>query len=193
MALSRNFRRDLDTYSNVAYLLAAGALYMLGNPTPATFVLILTMLYLAVGSGAHHYKYQQDPQMANLDVSAMYAVFGGMLAYSLTTAFEVVEGYGEGVVILVAAMAGAYVLRYRAPGNMRLKIGILLGSTLAIILTRAFYWGQAIALVPLGIAVVLFGVALYVRDKENTPRFPGHALWHLLTGAGLPFLYLAIR
>ena len=175
-----------DTVTNAAYLVAALAIGLLGAGSFVALLLAFACVYLAIGSGLHHSAALRNPLFADLDISAMYVLFGGFLAYALATAF----GLGDvpAGLLVAAIIVPLALLRFRSRGYMRLKIGILLGCTYAVLLARAFYHGQAPLLWPMGASVVLFGLALYLRDEEGQ-----HAVWHLLTAAGLPFLYLAIR
>jgi len=165
--------------TNLVYGFGAIVILYFSGGTPEAFVFAGTLAYLMLGSSVYHQMmplYREE--RASLDVGAMYAVMGALLAYALGLPWWAMLGVAAG---------STGVLEYMYPGAVRWKIGAFLGAILALIVTR-----EVVEWVPLGIALGLFGVALFLRDRHDTPKTPGHALWHVLTGVAFPFLFLAI-
>jgi hypothetical protein len=100
-----------ETWTNLAY--AAVGLFVLATVgTLASAVFCLTMVYLAFGSALYHSEAAWIKKYSDLDVSAMYAVFGGLVWFTDARLL----GFGPwatAVGMLIVAAAAAYWLRYR--------------------------------------------------------------------------------
>ena len=174
----------LNTWSNVAFLAAGWAGWALARSGPA-LVFALEMSVLAVGSALYHgFKTVLTDQA---DEGGMYLVLSGLATYALAPHLPWI------------AIAMAVV-------SMIVTVGILLGpnwSRYLDPLTGAFIGVAALALVfrgryfIAGTALALLGAAFMAWHDDRDRTFPvpraGHALWHLLSAAGLLALFLGLR
>ena len=112
-------------WTNAAYALV-GAYTLLAHQTPASVAFCAAMLYLAIGSALYHQTSVWIKQYADLDVSAMYAVYGGLLFYAIAVLVGLPAAI-TGIAMAGVSINAAYWLRYRWPGQLHLRIGVALG------------------------------------------------------------------
>ena len=138
--------------------------------------------FTAIGSGSRNTLHPNVP-CARIDHAGMYAVFAAVAFYGLAPEHPAMVW-----VMLGAAVAAAVVFAVLFPGNLMLRMILLL----AFISVRAFLLGSP-TLAAISLALLLIAGGVWYLDRETTVlgRW-GHALWHLLTAGAMPAMFVAL-
>lgn len=166
----------LNTWSNSAYLIAAGAL-LWRSIDAASLVMAASLCALGIGSGLYHgYK----TLWANrLDWVGMYLVFGSLA----------VHGFPDSPLtpILMAVTGGllALLFAYVIPRvSLEVQTGLLFWFA-AVPIALKGHW--PIVLSVLGVFVLAYGC--WVGDRRGWTGRWGHAVWHVWSAIGIYLLY----
>lgn len=182
-------QQPVNTYSNLAYLAAGLYPAVLFNVAPA-YVFGATMAYLCLGSALYHAVSTRWAGM--LDVTAIYAVFSGLAAYSASVLIGLPDWLTSLVMFLVAGLA-AYFLSPRFRNNMNLRIGIFLGLAYALTLLHMGLSSNWEAWPYLLASFLLFALAFLIWNLDKNRTFPlhgwGHGFWHLFTAAAAGLVF----
>ncbi len=169
----------INTYSNLAYL-AAGWVTFRHVGTLAAGLFAFVMAYLCIGSALYHGV--KTIWAAALDHSGMYAVFAALAFYAMAPLHPWIV-----LPMLIGSAAAAYLLRYEFPGNIAVRMGMLLALVLVGAIFRGHVW--------LGVgSIVLFAAAFAIWDMGKRRIFWGrwgHGLWHLLTASAIALMFVA--
>lgn len=170
----------INSYTNLAYLATGWITFRLvGSPPAAWFA--LAMAYLCVGSALYHGV--KTIWAAALDHSGMYAVFAALAFYAMAPEHPHIIWPTA-----IGSVAVGYLLRYEFPGNLNVRMGLLLG----LMLVGALFRGDT----GLGLwSIGLFAAAMlvWIMDKRRILwRHWGHGLWHVLTAAAIAVMFLAL-
>ena len=169
-----------NTFSNLAYFVAAWAVFRTFGNLPAT-VLAASLTLLGVGSATYHGT--KAMWGARLDHAGMYAVFGALAIYC------VAPPHPAAPYIMLGGAAGfAIGFALVAPGDLSARMGLLLG----LMAIRGFLLGRTLlSALSLGIFAVAFGAWLLDKHSTVLSRF-GHAIWHVLTAAAIGLMFSAV-
>lgn len=185
-------QQPVNTYTNIAYL-TGGAFLMFYLNTFPSMVFFITSLYLCAGSALYHAT--STRWAGSLDVSAMYAMFSGLAAYSILKLIGLEDSLAA-LVIFVAAILMGYLLRYKYKGNVHLKIGIFLGLTYVFLIWSMLRNNMSLLDGYLISSFALFVIAFTIWQLDKGRIFPikrwGHGLWHLLTAVAISMLFYTI-
>jgi len=169
-----------NTWSNAAYVGAAGAILTQDHSAPA-IVMAGSLTILGVGSALYHgYK----TLWANkLDHVGMYLTFGSLA----------VHGYGQyqytAAAMLITGILLAVLFTYTGIRvSLDVQMGVLLWFSLLPAVLKGNHWMAAAAF---GWYIAAFIVwQLDKKDQPITGKW-GHALWHKMTAVALCLTYLA--
>lgn len=172
-----------ETWTNLAYGIV-GLLVFAWFRTGESAVFAASMIYLNIGSALFHRDARWIKRYADLDVSAMYAVFGGLAWYSGLALF----GQHSWVGMALFSATCAYLLRYQFPGWLHIRMGIAGVWIMGFILLKdATNWPLVLT------AFLLFAGSFIARDRDENGTFKwGHGLWHLGTAPAIGLLFIAI-
>lgn len=180
----RNWTRHLpvepvNTYSNLAYLAAGWIVFRHVGTLPAA-LFAFVMAYLCVGSALYHGV--KTIWGAALDHSGMYAVFAALALYAMAPLNPWIA-----LPMLIGSAAAAYFLRYEFPGNISVRMGILLALALVGAIFRG-HWQLGV----ISIGLFALAMAIWIMGKRRIlwGRW-GHGLWHLLTSAAIALMFVA--
>ncbi len=186
-------QQPVNTYSNLAYL-ATGLFPGILWGTPASYVFAFTMVYLCIGSTLYHATSTHWSGM--LDVTAIYVVFSSLVVYVVSVLLNLPQWLTPGLMFIIPGGI-AFALSQRYHDNMRLIIGLFLGSLYLLLLLHMWKqknwnpWPRTLT------SFTLFGFAFlcWSMDKARTFPFPrwGHGLWHILTAIAIGCLFMAIH
>lgn len=173
-------------WTNLAFPLV-GLYTLLAHLTPASAVFCAGMLYLGYGSGKFHITDVWVKKYADLDVSAMYAVYGGLLFYAIAVLIGLPAAI-TGIAMMGVSINAAYWLRYVHPGQLHLRIGIALVAALLAILAE-----NMAALGPVLVMLALFAVSFGLRELDARGLLKyGHGWWHIGTAGATGMLFSII-
>lgn len=160
----------LSTLSAAAYAVL-GAVVVAGAKTPEGVVLGVAALFLAMGTAVYHSTRSETGN--RLDLATMNGFFAALATFAVG---------GPWFLMLPAAIAAAYVLEYVLNVHNYPVMGILVW----IVFVALYAAGQYVLL---GLSVASFGAgfALWLKDTD-----PLHALWHVLTAAGMGWALLGL-
>ncbi|MBE0593404.1 MAG: hypothetical protein IH616_13490 [Gemmatimonadales bacterium] len=170
----------INVYTSLAYL-AAGWVTIRVMAGPPSWVLGVAMLLLAIGSGLYHGC--KAMWAARADHAGMYAVFAALAFYAMAPEHRVIP-----YVMAVAALAAAITFAFLFPGNLSLRMGLLL-SLMAV---RAVLLGSwVLGVVSLAVFAVAMGSWLVDRNTNWLGRL-GHGLWHVLTAIAIAAMFVGL-
>lgn len=165
--------QPLNTWSNLAYGVAGLTVFALA-PSGVTAVIAVCLLLLTIGSGLYH---GWPCKVTNrLDHLGMNLSFSAILGAAL--------GFAAWKLVLFVGLWGVVGVLWRP--NVNLSMAVLLGLTWAV----SAFPGWPPLMVFSALAFLL-AYAVWLLDRWNdgwaVGRY-GHALWHVLTAAGLGLL-----
>jgi len=168
-------REPRNTFSNLAYL--GGAVAVLARGQDLTRVVMAgALIVLAVGSAYYHSVETQRAD--NWD-------WAGMVLCLTVLAVHALWPHAPGLALGAAMVALVLTLIY-AP-SWDLHYDALLGVLFAAALLPTLVHGR-LGLILAGVACFALGYAAWWLDRTRVLGLYGHALWHVLTGAGFPLL-----
>lgn len=170
----------VNSYSNLAYLAAGWVTFRLIGSWPAA-VFGAAMAYLCVGSALYHGV--KTMWAVKLDHSAMYGVFATLAFYAMAPEHPQIVWP-----VLIGGVASAWLLRFEFPGNINVRMGLLLSLMLVGALLRGHTW---LGVWSIGLFAVAFAIWNMDKKKILWGRF-GHGIWHVLTAAAIAVMFLAL-
>ena len=170
----------VNVYSSLAYLAAGWITIRVTAGTPP-WILGAAMLLLTIGSGLYHGC--KARWAARADHAGMYAVFAALAFYAMAPEHAVMPWIMGG-----AALAAAVTFAFMFPGNLSLRMGLLL----SLVAVRAILLGRW----ELGaVSLVVFAVAFatWIVDKNTLwlGRL-GHGVWHVLTATAIAAMFVGL-
>lgn len=172
-----------NTYSNVAYALAAGGVVAWGSGD-IRWVMAAALLLLALGSALYHgYK---TIWANDLDWAGMYATLTVLVVNGM---FPNAPGLALGAASIGIVLVALFAFHTHFDAHMAILLAVAAGATMV---TRPPE--RTLEVVgSLCCFVVAYGV--WQLDKQRHPAIGrwGHAVWHVLTAAAMMILFLAQR
>jgi hypothetical protein len=170
----------INVYSSLAYL-AAGWVTVRVVPSVTTYIFGGAMLLLAFGSGLYHGC--KAMWAARLDHAGMYAVFAALAFFAMAPGHDWIP-YIMGGAALIAAIVFAFVY----PGNLSLRMGLLLALVAVRSILLGTWWLGVVSLGAFALAMIAWQI-----DKHTTVLGRlGHGIWHLLTAVAIAAMFVGL-
>ena len=186
--------QPVNTYTNLMYA-AAGVVVFLQQGTEPSFVLVVAMVFLCIGSAAYHGL--STRRSGRLDVAGMYVVFGGLAGYAIAMALGASVQLSAIVMLAVGVAAGTagYLVKGWYREGVNYKIAIFLIVPYLLLVEDIIVHGHTGLILPTVLSFGLFAIAMlaWILDKRCVLHNWGHGIWHLLTGAAIAVLFTAIQ
>jgi predicted membrane channel-forming protein YqfA (hemolysin III family) len=170
----------INAFTNPAYLAAGWVTFRVIEGAPSwIFLGAMTLLFL----GSTLYHGTKAMWAARLDHAGMYAVFAALAYYAMAPQHTAIV-----YVMAVAAIAAAVAFGFVFPGNLSLRMALLL----TLVSVRAFLLGSPeLAGLSLGLMAVAMGAWL-VDSKSLVLGRWGHGIWHVATAVALAAMFMAV-
>lgn len=168
-----------NTYSNVAYLFAAGAVVAL-RPDQPSVAMAIALVVLGVGSALYHGTKQVWAN--NLDWFGMYAC---LLILLLHGYFPHAPGALLGLTWMSGVFAATLAFDQRTHFDLIMGGGMLLAAVPSLL-----HPSRTLTLAALALFLLAYGCQRLDQRRKLVGVW-GHAAWHVLTAGAMALLFLA--
>ena len=170
----------VNTYSNLAYLIAGLVAYKITGGYVA-IIFLISMAFLCFGSALYHgFKTRWSGRW---DHGGIYAVLGVLAFYLMVHCHKFETWF-----VLGGAILSGGVLAFILDRQLMERVGILLTLITAGVITKG-NWG--LCLISLGLFLLAFVIWKIDKKSRVLDRY-GHGLWHIFTAAAFAVMFIAI-